>query len=121
MAVGEWDQRQLCSDGACIGVIGPDGRCKVCGRRASGASAEAPSSEPAVPPTPDAPAAAPTAAVSTAAVSTAPTSPPDHAPGSDPHFATANGLGCIPGQPMVKPSQRTPRGSRCRSHSGRRA
>jgi hypothetical protein len=24
--------RQLCPDGACIGVIGPDGRCKECGR-----------------------------------------------------------------------------------------
>ena len=35
MAVGEWDQRQLCSDGACIGVIGPDGTCKVCGRAAA--------------------------------------------------------------------------------------
>ncbi len=27
----EWSQRKLCSDGACIGVIGPDGRCKECG------------------------------------------------------------------------------------------
>ncbi len=34
MAVGEWDQRQLCSDGSCIGVIGADGTCKVCGRAA---------------------------------------------------------------------------------------
>jgi hypothetical protein len=34
MAVGEWDQRQLCPDGACIGVIGPDGTCKACGRAA---------------------------------------------------------------------------------------
>src|SRR5437762_1158841 len=34
MPVGEWDQRQLCSDGACVGVIGPDGTCKVCGRAA---------------------------------------------------------------------------------------
>jgi hypothetical protein len=23
--------RQLCSDGSCVGVIGDDGRCKVCG------------------------------------------------------------------------------------------
>jgi hypothetical protein len=23
--------RELCPDGSCIGVIGPDGRCKVCG------------------------------------------------------------------------------------------
>jgi hypothetical protein len=28
----EWDQRQLCSDGGCTGVIGADGTCKVCGR-----------------------------------------------------------------------------------------
>jgi hypothetical protein len=34
MAVGEWDQRQLCPDGTCVGVIGPDGTCKVCGRAA---------------------------------------------------------------------------------------
>jgi hypothetical protein len=27
----EWDQRILCSDESCIGVIGPDGRCKECG------------------------------------------------------------------------------------------
>jgi hypothetical protein len=24
-------ERELCPDGACIGVIGPDGRCKECG------------------------------------------------------------------------------------------
>ena len=27
----EWEQRALCSDESCIGVIGPDGRCKECG------------------------------------------------------------------------------------------
>ena len=27
----DWEKRQLCSDGNCIGVIGPDGRCKECG------------------------------------------------------------------------------------------
>ena len=27
----EWDQRVLCSDGNCIGIIGADGRCKECG------------------------------------------------------------------------------------------
>lgn len=32
MAVSEWDHRQLCPDGGCVGVIGPDGTCKVCGR-----------------------------------------------------------------------------------------
>jgi len=28
----EWAKRKLCSDESCIGVIGPDGRCKECGR-----------------------------------------------------------------------------------------
>jgi hypothetical protein len=28
----EWDKRVLCSDGTCIGVIGPDGKCKECGK-----------------------------------------------------------------------------------------
>ena len=28
----EWANRKLCSDPACIGVIGPDGRCKECGK-----------------------------------------------------------------------------------------
>jgi hypothetical protein len=28
----EWQNRRLCSDENCIGVIGPDGRCKECGR-----------------------------------------------------------------------------------------
>jgi hypothetical protein len=28
----EWENRVLCSDGNCIGVIGPDGRCKECGK-----------------------------------------------------------------------------------------
>ena len=28
----EWENRTLCSDDSCIGVIGPDGRCKECGR-----------------------------------------------------------------------------------------
>ena len=30
-----WDQRELCPDGACVGVIGPEGTCKVCGRAAA--------------------------------------------------------------------------------------
>jgi hypothetical protein len=29
------DDRQLCPDGACTGVIGPDGKCKECGRSAA--------------------------------------------------------------------------------------
>lgn len=28
----DWGQRVLCSDGACIGVIGSDGKCKECGK-----------------------------------------------------------------------------------------
>jgi hypothetical protein len=27
----DWDNRVLCGDGSCIGVIGPDGKCKECG------------------------------------------------------------------------------------------
>ena len=26
-----WEDRKLCSDESCIGTIGPDGRCTVCG------------------------------------------------------------------------------------------
>lgn len=34
-AGGGWDDdRVLCPDGNCIGVIGPDGRCPVCGTAA---------------------------------------------------------------------------------------
>jgi hypothetical protein len=28
----EWENRKLCSDESCIGVVGPDGRCKECGK-----------------------------------------------------------------------------------------
>ncbi|MDX9787248.1 MAG: hypothetical protein RBT11_10750 [Desulfobacterales bacterium] len=28
----EWNNRRLCSDENCIGVIGPDGKCKECGK-----------------------------------------------------------------------------------------
>jgi hypothetical protein len=31
----DWENRTLCSDGSCIGVIGPDGRCKECGKPAA--------------------------------------------------------------------------------------
>jgi hypothetical protein len=30
----DWEYREVCPDGACIGVIGDDGLCKVCGRAA---------------------------------------------------------------------------------------
>lgn len=29
---GDWERRTLCSDGNCIGVVGPNGRCKECGK-----------------------------------------------------------------------------------------
>lgn len=29
----EWENRRLCIDESCIGVIGPDGCCKECGKR----------------------------------------------------------------------------------------
>jgi len=32
--------RRLCPDGGCIGVIGDDGKCRVCGRDAGGAGAK---------------------------------------------------------------------------------
>lgn len=28
----DWENRVLCSDGSCIGVIGPDGKCNECGK-----------------------------------------------------------------------------------------
>jgi hypothetical protein len=32
----DWENRRLCSDENCIGVIGADGRCKECGRPYAG-------------------------------------------------------------------------------------
>jgi hypothetical protein len=44
----DWENRRLCSDGNCIGVIGPDGRCKECGKPFAGgpASVVSPPPEP---------------------------------------------------------------------------
>jgi hypothetical protein len=36
-----WENRVLCSDEACIGTIGPDGRCRECGLPYEGALPEA--------------------------------------------------------------------------------
>jgi hypothetical protein len=33
------ENRELCPDGSCTGVLGADGRCKECGRSATGAPA----------------------------------------------------------------------------------
>jgi len=32
----DWEARTLCSDESCIGVIGPDGKCKECGKLYAG-------------------------------------------------------------------------------------
>ncbi len=45
----EWEHRILCSDGNCIGVIGPDGRCKECGKEYEGTLPEEHLSEKAEP------------------------------------------------------------------------
>ncbi len=34
MSVTDWDRRELCPDGNCTGLIGPDGTCRGCGRAA---------------------------------------------------------------------------------------
>ena len=46
-----WDDRRLCSDESCIGVIGPDGRCRECGKR-GGDPAPRPAAAPAAGPQP---------------------------------------------------------------------
>lgn len=28
----DWEKRILCRDESCIGIIGPDGKCKACGK-----------------------------------------------------------------------------------------
>lgn len=38
----DWTQRRLCPDGECIGVIGDDGSCKLCGMKWSPANAPPP-------------------------------------------------------------------------------
>lgn len=46
--MSEWDQRQLCPDGGCTGVLGSDGTCKVCGKRGRAADASAPTATEAI-------------------------------------------------------------------------
>jgi len=53
--------RELCPDGSCIGVIGPDGRCKECGKLSPLVSRDPRNvglAEPPEPPEPPIPAAA---------------------------------------------------------------
>jgi hypothetical protein len=41
----DWENRILCSDGNCIGVVGPDGRCKECGKKYEGPLPQRPAVE----------------------------------------------------------------------------
>jgi hypothetical protein len=43
------EKRELCSDGACTGVIGDDGKCRECGQKSEGSTSgeAAAASEPA--------------------------------------------------------------------------
>jgi hypothetical protein len=45
----DWENRRLCSDESCIGVIGPDGRCKECGRPYDGPEGDFETPEPHAP------------------------------------------------------------------------
>ena len=40
-----WENRRLCPDESCIGIIGPDGRCTECGRLADSVSEQEPSDD----------------------------------------------------------------------------
>lgn len=42
-----WENRKLCIDESCIGIIGPDGRCKECGKMFEGQE-EGPKTQPRV-------------------------------------------------------------------------
>ena len=44
----EWENRRLCIDESCIGVIGPDGRCKECGLPLEGGPSDGTKEEPAI-------------------------------------------------------------------------
>lgn len=48
-----WDLRVLCSDGNCIGVVGDDGHCKVCGLKYEGTFKNDSSDTPSILPIPD--------------------------------------------------------------------
>ena len=43
-----WENRKLCIDESCIGVIGPDGRCKECGKKFEGEKNEERKTQPEV-------------------------------------------------------------------------
>jgi hypothetical protein len=45
-------RRRLCPDGSCVGLLGSDGRCKVCGTLGSGGTGATPVASPPAVPTP---------------------------------------------------------------------
>jgi len=55
----DWEDRVLCSDESCIGIIGADGRCRVCGKPADPGTQGAPHPDdtPGAAPSPESPAA----------------------------------------------------------------
>ena len=48
-AVGDFSKRRLCPDGACTGIIGPDGYCTECGKFVGPAEGDDQDSEAAAP------------------------------------------------------------------------
>jgi hypothetical protein len=46
-------QRRLCPDDACVGLVGPDGKCKVCGTVDPGWTGDMAAPTPPVPPAPE--------------------------------------------------------------------
>jgi hypothetical protein len=46
-------QRRLCPDGACVGLLGSDGKCKVCGMVGPGGPAVTPAAAAPTPPGPE--------------------------------------------------------------------
>jgi hypothetical protein len=87
---GEWGERRLCSNGACIGVMGDDGRCKVCGRAATDAAGDPTTAAPA--PAPPVSEPAPASASEPAAAITA--SPELEAPAPTAEAAAADPERC---------------------------
>jgi hypothetical protein len=46
-------QRRLCPDGSCVGLLGSDGKCKICGTPGSGGAAVTPAANSPALPTPE--------------------------------------------------------------------
>jgi hypothetical protein len=46
-------QRRLCPDGSCVGLLGSDGKCKVCGTLGSGGTGVTPTTAAPTPPAPE--------------------------------------------------------------------